>query len=158
MWQVINKVCRKLAHIIEPSSNRQINGAKLPVLLWILVLFVAAAKTILSLSLSLSLSLCLSVFLSVNLSDLVSRFILLLCLCLFVSMTIFVVLSFCPFRFFFVFVCIFSFCLSVHVFFQGILKGEVSLYRWLPVWLVWNQLYDNWYFVLLLFAKQTNPN
>jgi hypothetical protein len=25
---------------------------------------------------------------------------------------------------------------------QGILKGEVSLYRWPPVWLVWNQLYD----------------
>jgi hypothetical protein len=23
---------------------------------------------------------------------------------------------------------------------QGILKGEVSLYRWPPVWLVWNQL------------------
>jgi len=27
---------------------------------------------------------------------------------------------------------------------QGILKGEVSLYHWPPVWLVWNQLYDNW--------------
>ncbi len=25
---------------------------------------------------------------------------------------------------------------------QGILKGEVSLYHWPPVWLVWNQLYD----------------
>jgi len=24
---------------------------------------------------------------------------------------------------------------------QGILKGEVSLYCWHPVWLVWNQLY-----------------
>jgi len=24
---------------------------------------------------------------------------------------------------------------------QGILKGEVSLYCWPPVWLVWNQLY-----------------
>ncbi len=35
---------------------------------------------------------------------------------------------------------------------QGILKGEVSLYRWPPVWLVWNQLYDNWQF-LFLFAK-----
>jgi len=23
------------------------------------------------------------------------------------------------------------------------LKGEVLQYRWLPVWLVWNQLYDN---------------
>ena len=40
---------------------------------------------------------------------------------------------------------------------QGILKGEVSLYHWPPVWLVWNQLYDNWQF-LFLFAKQTNPN
>ncbi len=27
---------------------------------------------------------------------------------------------------------------------QGILKGEVSLYHWPPVWLVWNQLYANW--------------
>jgi len=25
-------------------------------------------------------------------------------------------------------------------FVQGILKGEVSLYRWSPLWLVWNQL------------------
>ncbi len=41
--------------------------------------------------------------------------------------------------------------------FLGILKGEVSLYRWPPVWLVWNQLYDNWQF-LFLFAKQTDPN
>ncbi len=40
---------------------------------------------------------------------------------------------------------------------QGIRKGEVSLYWWPPVWLVWNQLYDNWQF-LFLFAKQTNPN
>ncbi len=40
---------------------------------------------------------------------------------------------------------------------QGILKGEVSLYHWPPVWLVWNQLYDNWQ-ILFLFAKQTNPN
>jgi hypothetical protein len=31
---------------------------------------------------------------------------------------------------------------------QGILKGEVSLYRWPPVCLVWNQLYDNWHFFL----------
>ncbi len=36
-------------------------------------------------------------------------------------------------------------------------KGEVSLYHWPPVWLVWNQLYDYWQF-LFLFAKQTNPN
>jgi len=40
---------------------------------------------------------------------------------------------------------------------QGILKGDVSLYGWPPVWLVWNQLYDNWQF-LFLFAKQANPN
>ncbi len=40
---------------------------------------------------------------------------------------------------------------------QGILKGQVSLYRWPPVWLVWNQLYDNWQ-ILFLFAQQTNPN
>ncbi len=40
---------------------------------------------------------------------------------------------------------------------QGIPKGEVSLYSWLPVWLVWNQLYDNWQ-LLFLFPKQTNPN
>ncbi len=40
---------------------------------------------------------------------------------------------------------------------QGTLKGEVSLYCWPPVWLVWNQLYDNWHF-LFWFAKQTNPN
>jgi len=39
---------------------------------------------------------------------------------------------------------------------QGKLKGKVSLYHWPPVWLVWNQLYDNWQF-LFLFAKQTNP-
>ncbi len=42
-------------------------------------------------------------------------------------------------------------------FIQGILKREVSLYCWPPVWLVWNQLYDNWQF-LFLFVKQTNPN
>jgi hypothetical protein len=40
---------------------------------------------------------------------------------------------------------------------QGKLKGEVSLYHWPPVWLVWNQLYDYCQF-LFLFAKQTNPN
>ena len=40
---------------------------------------------------------------------------------------------------------------------QGILKGDVSLYHRPPVWLVWNQQYDNWQF-LLIFAKQTNPN
>ncbi len=39
----------------------------------------------------------------------------------------------------------------------GNTKGGVSLYRWPPVWLVWNQLHDNWQF-LFLFAKQTNPN
>ncbi len=40
---------------------------------------------------------------------------------------------------------------------QGILKGEVSLYSWPSLRLVWNQLYDNWQF-MFLFAKQTNPN
>ena len=40
---------------------------------------------------------------------------------------------------------------------QGILKGDVSLYHWPPVWLVWNQLYDNWQY-LFLFAKEINPN
>ncbi len=40
---------------------------------------------------------------------------------------------------------------------QGILKGEVSLYHWPPVWQVWNPLYDYSQF-LFLFAKQTNPN
>jgi hypothetical protein len=39
---------------------------------------------------------------------------------------------------------------------QGILKGEVSQYRWPPVWMVWNHLYDNRHF--FVFAKQTNPN
>ncbi len=34
--------------------------------------------------------------------------------------------------------------------FQVILKGEVSLYCWPPVWLVWNQLYDNWQFLFYL--------
>jgi len=38
--------------------------------------------------------------------------------------------------------------------YQGILKGEVSLYSWPPVWLVWNLLHDNWQF-LFLFAKRT---
>jgi hypothetical protein len=33
---------------------------------------------------------------------------------------------------------------------QGILKGEVSMYRWPPVLLVWNQLYDNWHFCFYL--------
>ncbi len=33
---------------------------------------------------------------------------------------------------------------------QGILKVKVSLYHWPPVWLVWNQLYDNWQFMFYL--------
>ncbi len=33
---------------------------------------------------------------------------------------------------------------------QGTLKGEVSLYCRPPVWLVWNQLYDNWKFCFYL--------
>jgi hypothetical protein len=40
---------------------------------------------------------------------------------------------------------------------QGTLKGEVSLYCWPPVWLVWNQLYDRVQF-LFLYEKKTNPN
>ncbi len=36
-------------------------------------------------------------------------------------------------------------------------QGILTLYHWPPVWLTWNQLYDNWQF-LFLFAKQTNPN
>jgi hypothetical protein len=53
-----------------------------------------------------------------------------------------------------------TFCLwqqRIDCLLQGILKGEVSLYGWPPVWPVWNQLYDLWQF-LFLFAKQTNPN
>jgi hypothetical protein len=38
---------------------------------------------------------------------------------------------------------------------QGILKGKLSLNHWPPVWMVCNQLYDNWQF---FFAKQTNPD
>ncbi len=53
-------------------------------------------------------------------------------------------------------ITLFSGC-SVHYFSQGIIKRELSLYHWPPVWLVWNQLYDYWQF-LFLFAKQTNPN
>jgi len=40
---------------------------------------------------------------------------------------------------------------------RGILKGEVSLYHWPPVWLIRNQLYEYWQF-LILFAKQANPD
>ncbi len=47
--------------------------------------------------------------------------------------------------------------LAFNVWNQGTLKGEISMYCWPPVWLFWNQLYDNWKF-LLLFSKQTNPN
>ncbi len=41
---------------------------------------------------------------------------------------------------------------------QGILKGEVSMYSWPPVWLVWNQLYDycNFCFYLQNRLLQTN--
>jgi len=34
---------------------------------------------------------------------------------------------------------------------------EWAEYHWLPVWLVWNQLYYR-HFFLFLFAKQTDPN
>ncbi len=33
---------------------------------------------------------------------------------------------------------------------QGIIKGEVSLYCWPPVRLVWNQLFDHWQFFIYL--------
>ncbi len=39
----------------------------------------------------------------------------------------------------------------------GILNGEISLYRWPPIWLVWNKLYDYWQSLVSL-AKQTNSN
>jgi len=43
-------------------------------------------------------------------------------------------------------------CLPPNLFLmrQGILKGELSLYCWPPVWLVWNQLYVNWQFLFYL--------
>ncbi len=44
-----------------------------------------------------------------------------------------------------------------HIHTRESLNGDVSLYHWPPVWLVWNQVYDNWQF-FFLFAKQTNPN
>ncbi len=34
--------------------------------------------------------------------------------------------------------------------YHGIIKGGVSLYHWPLVWLVWNQLYDNWLFCFYL--------
>ncbi len=40
---------------------------------------------------------------------------------------------------------------------QGTLKGENITVHWPPVWLVWNQLFDNYQFSFL-FAKQINPN
>jgi hypothetical protein len=42
---------------------------------------------------------------------------------------------------------------------QGILMGKVSLYYWPPVWLVRNQLYDNWFFCFYLQNRliQTSP-
>jgi hypothetical protein len=52
----------------------------------------------------------------------------------------------------------FSYLPTTHwCFEQGILKRKVSLYHWPPVWLIWNQLNDNWQF-LFIFSKQTNPN
>ena len=36
-----------------------------------------------------------------------------------------------------------------HTIIQGILKGEVSLYHWPPVWLVWNQLWQLTKFVFI---------
>jgi hypothetical protein len=40
----------------------------------------------------------------------------------------------------------------------GILKGEVSLYQWPPVWLVWNQLYDNRQFLFLLQNRRSQTS
>ncbi len=55
---------------------------------------------------------------------------------------------------------------------QGIQKGEISLYGWPPVWLVWNQLFD-WFgiscltglesavwllWIFVFICKQTNPS
>ncbi len=46
-------------------------------------------------------------------------------------------------------------CVSILL--QKSLMISQGMYQWPPVWLVWNQQYDNWNF-LFLFAKQTNPN
>ncbi len=40
---------------------------------------------------------------------------------------------------------------------QGILKGEVSLYHWPPVWLVWNSLFCKWKQKLSVIIH-LNPN
>ncbi len=37
---------------------------------------------------------------------------------------------------------------------QGKLKGDVSLYCWPPVWLVWNQLYNNWLFLFFIYKNR----
>ncbi len=50
-----------------------------------------------------------------------------------------------------------QYCAYLDVSDQGILKGEVPLYHWPPVWLVWNQLYDNWQF-LFLFQNRLIQN
>jgi hypothetical protein len=34
-----------------------------------------------------------------------------------------------------------------------LLKGELSLYCWPPVWLVWNQLYDYWQILFFFICK-----
>ncbi len=41
---------------------------------------------------------------------------------------------------------------------QGILRGEVSLYHWPPVWMVLESSVWRLLFFLFLFAKQTSPN
>jgi len=41
---------------------------------------------------------------------------------------------------------------------QGILKGEVSLYPWSPVWLFRNQLFDSWqFFVFICKPDKSKP-
>ncbi len=48
--------------------------------------------------------------------------------------------------------CRFVVCLVIDNWVGEYLRGEISQYHWPLVWLVWNQLYDNWQF-LFLFAK-----
>ncbi len=83
---------------------------------------------------------------------------------LFISLFSFFLSFVSPFSFLLFFERKKSFCVILtrpHIHFfhslQGMLKGEISLYHWPPVWLVRNQLYDNWQ-ILFLFTKQTNPN
>jgi hypothetical protein len=61
--------------------------------------------------------------------------------------------------------CLYSYnCLRIDIYVFTFFKACCSINQWIlkgnyhcTVWLVWNQLCDNWQF-LFLFAKQTNPN